>query len=183
MIENRDSTTAVANDLRKSHSPGYIMEELYKKAAGTGENSIIESVRAIGEVETLKKLAPNFFLFAVDAEAKIRYERIKKRAGITDAVTFEKFLADEARESNNTETWKGNLPACIALADFLFINNDSKEDLERHVVAAMEKIGVWFDRIRAQGSMGKDSKRRKDGPTWRQKKLFQYRCQNFSARA
>ena len=40
---NRDIMTEVANDLRKLHHPGYIIEQLYNRAITSGKNSIIES--------------------------------------------------------------------------------------------------------------------------------------------
>ena len=74
---NRDSMVLVANDLRAKHSPSYIAEQLYEEALKSGKNCIIESIRSPGEVEKLKSKG-NFFLFAIDAPAKIRYKRILK---------------------------------------------------------------------------------------------------------
>ena len=71
---NRDSMTMVGNDLRAQHSPSWIVEQLYEQAQASGKNCIIESVRTAGEVEALRG-KPNFYLFAVDADTKVRYER------------------------------------------------------------------------------------------------------------
>ena len=64
----------VANDLRAKFSPSYIVEQLYDQAKTSGKNTIIESIRAVGEAEVLKSKG-NFYLFAIDADSKIRYER------------------------------------------------------------------------------------------------------------
>ena len=64
----------VANDLRAKQSPSYIVEQLYDQAKTSGKNTIIESIRAVGEAEVLKSKG-NFYLFAIDADPKIRYER------------------------------------------------------------------------------------------------------------
>ena len=51
---NRDSMTMVGNDLRASHTPSYIVEQLYEQAQKSGKNCIIESIRTPGEVEALR---------------------------------------------------------------------------------------------------------------------------------
>ncbi len=119
---NRDSMTSVANRLRSEHHPAYIVEELYKQAALSGKNAVIESIRTPGEVDFLRKQG-NFYLFAVDADPKIRYNRIRQRGSETDQINFETFLANEAREMTTTDVNKQNLARCIQMADFRFDNN------------------------------------------------------------
>ena len=68
----------VANDLRSKNGPAYIIEKLYKQAVKNKKNSIIESLRVVGEIEMLKK-KENFIFFAVDADSKVRYDRIVLR--------------------------------------------------------------------------------------------------------
>lgn len=74
MPVNRDSMVIVANDLRATYSPSYIAEQLYEQAKHSEKNSIIESLRTVGEVESLKH-KENFIFFAIDTDPKIRYER------------------------------------------------------------------------------------------------------------
>ncbi len=132
LLVNRDSMTTVANDLRTTHSPSYIAEALYKEAAAAGTNAVIESLRTEGEVQTLRSKG-NFLLFAIDADPKVRYERIVLRGGAKDNVSFEKFLADEAREMHATDPAKQNLARCIELADYRLMNNGTKEELYAQV--------------------------------------------------
>ena len=73
---NRDTLTEVGNDLRAKHSPSYIATQLYERAFATGKNAVIESIRAIGEVNALRSKG-NFYLFAVDADREVRYQRIR----------------------------------------------------------------------------------------------------------
>ncbi len=65
----------------------------------------------------------------MDADPKIRYERIVARGNETDRITFEKFVLDEAREMHATDPTKQNLARCIELADYRLANNSTKEDL------------------------------------------------------
>ncbi|MCC7356198.1 MAG: AAA family ATPase [Candidatus Doudnabacteria bacterium] len=129
---NRDSMVDVANDLRATHGPGYIVSELYKRAQQNSGNTIIESVRTIGEVETLKN-KPNFSLLAIDADIKQRYERIKNRESSTDSISFEKFVEDEQRELTSNDPGKQNLLGCIKLADYVILNNKGLPELKTQV--------------------------------------------------
>lgn len=135
---NRDSLTHTANELRAQNSPSFIAEELYKEAIQSGNNCIIESIRTVGEVNALKAKG-NFYLFSVDTDRKIRYERIVKRASETDQISFETFSANEDREMNSTDPNKQNLSACMQLADYHFTNNGTFEELYRQVDQAIER--------------------------------------------
>lgn len=129
---NRDSMVLVANELRASQSPSFIIDELYKKAADSGKNCIIESIRTPGEVESLRE-KENFWLIAVDADAKVRYARITDRKSETDNVTLEEFIANEQREMTSSDPNKQNLSKCIEMADFVVDNSGSISDLEDEV--------------------------------------------------
>jgi dCMP deaminase len=82
----------------------------------------------------------NFYLFAVDADPKIRYERITQRGSSTDHVSFETFMANEAREMTSDDPNKQNLKACIEQADFVFSNDGNFEDLHAEVEVVLSKI-------------------------------------------
>ena len=138
---DRDNMRIVADDLRKTYGPGYIIEQLYVQAVQSGKNSVIESVRAVGELEFLKK-HPHVSLWAVDASPRIRYQRIAQRKWIKDNVTFEYFLKQEANESNNTNPNEMNLPACIAMSDYHLSNNGTKEELWKQADAIMWQLNV-----------------------------------------
>jgi dephospho-CoA kinase len=132
--ENRDSMLNLANELRAAHGPSYVVDQLYSRAAGTGRNSVIESIRTTGEIDSLRHKA-NFILFAVDADPQVRFQRIQLRQSETDRISFKTFLENESREMTSTDPGKPDLARCISLADVVFINDGSKEDL-------FEKIGI-----------------------------------------
>jgi len=137
--ENRDSMVMVANDLRAKNSPSYIVDQLYKHAKKTGTNTIIESIRTPGEVESLKSKG-DFYLFAVNADPQTRYARIHKRASETDHIDFETFLENEKREMNSNDPNKQNISACIQASDFVFDNNGSTTELYKQVSAVLNQI-------------------------------------------
>ena len=119
---DRDSMREVANELRANYWPSYITDQLFLQAQKNGKDAIIESVRAIGEVESLKKKS-DFILLAVNADQKLRFERAIARKSASDSVTFEKFQEQERLESENSDPSKQNINACIKMADFV-VNND-----------------------------------------------------------
>ncbi len=129
---NRDSMTMVANELRAKHSPSFIVDQLYKRAIKENKNCIIESIRTPGEVNSLKAKS-HFYLFAVDADPKIRYQRIKMRKSSTDDIDFETFILNEKREMSTTDENKQNLGKCIQMADYKF-NNDGDITTLNHAI-------------------------------------------------
>lgn len=137
---NRDTLTQVGNDLRQKNGPDYLTKQLYDRAVQAGGDAVIESLRSVGEVENLKKQGA--LMWAVDADIRTRYGRITRRKSEKDSVSFEKFVSDEARESHNTEPYKMNLPKCIEMADQVFTNNGTQEELFAQVEAALQKIGM-----------------------------------------
>jgi dephospho-CoA kinase len=139
MPVNRDSMVVIANELRAANSPSFIVEELYKEAEASGKNCIIESIRTPGEIDALEQKG-DFFLLAVDAEPKLRYERIKLRKSATDMISYEEFIENEKREMNANDPNKQNLSVCINRADFKLENNSSFQELHKKVEEVLNVI-------------------------------------------
>jgi dephospho-CoA kinase len=139
--ENRDSMVMVANELRKLNSPSYIIDQLYLQAVQTGKNAVIESIRTPGEIDSLRKKGV-FYLFAVDADAKTRFERIKKRNSETDQIDFNTFIQNEQREMTSADPNSQNLQKCREMADFVFWNDGTMNELYEKVEEVLRGIGV-----------------------------------------
>ncbi|MCQ2275480.1 MAG: AAA family ATPase [Bacteroidales bacterium] len=135
---NRDTFVVVANDLREKYGPSYITDELYKQAEAAGVNAIIESVRTPGEVESLRK-NEHFLLFAVDADPKVRYDRVVLRNSETDHVSYETFIENEQREMSSTDPAHQNVGRCMEMADYVFHNDGDFDDLYRQVEEVLGK--------------------------------------------
>ena len=129
---NRDTYVVVANDLRTTYGPSYIVDQLYLQAAENGDNAIIESIRTPGEVESLRK-QEHFLLFGVDADPEIRYGRVINRASETDQISFETFIENEQREMSSTDPNHQNIGKCMQMADYVFLNNGDFQDLYQQV--------------------------------------------------
>ncbi|MBE9491696.1 MAG: AAA family ATPase [Bacteroidetes bacterium] len=135
----RDSMMQTANELRASHSPSFIVDQLYEQAKKSGKDCIIESIRTPGEIESLRRKG-KFILIAADADPKVRYERIKRRNSETDRISYNTFLENEQREMTSTDPNKQNLSRCIAEADYVVRNNGSLENLYEQVEKIIQSI-------------------------------------------
>jgi len=139
MPENRNSMTTLANRLRSAYGPSYITDQLYERAKNDGHNCVIESIRTPGEILSLRR-KPDFYLFAVDATARKRYNRIVKRRSETDTVSFKEFTVSEEQEMNSDDPHMQNLAKCIDMADYHFENNGSIDQMLTQVRKVMTKI-------------------------------------------
>ena len=131
----------VANDLRATYGASYIAEQLYEQAKIHGDNAIAESIRTVWEVEALRKKW-DFYLFAIDADSKIRYERVVMRGSETDKISYEEFISNEQREMENTDPNKQNIGKCIQLADYTFTNDWSLEDLNKQIEIVLKQLKI-----------------------------------------
>ncbi len=141
MPVNRDSMVIVANELRAEQSPSYVTDQLYYKAAESGDNCVIESIRTPGEIDSLREKG-NFFLFAIDAPSQLRYERILLRNSETDQISYDTFIQNEQREMNTNDPAKQNLRKCIEMADFVFENSATIDDLYLKVEEVLQEISA-----------------------------------------
>jgi len=139
MSENRDSMVTIANELRTLNSPSYITDQLFEESRKINSNAVIESIRTQGEIESLRAKG-KFYLFAVDADSQVRYERIKLRKSETDRIDYQTFLDNEKREMTSSDPNKQNLKKCREMADFLFINDGSIDDLFLEVEKVLAQI-------------------------------------------
>lgn len=137
MPVNRDSTNIVANDLRKTHHPAYIAEQLLERARAQGGDAVIESIRAIGEAEFLK--SRRALIWGVDADRHERYERSVSRGTALDKISFEKFCEQEDREMNQKEKFDMNIRGVMAIADTILTNNGTQEELFAQVEEALKQ--------------------------------------------
>lgn len=136
---NRDTMTLTANSLRAEQGADYIVRSIYSEASKVGKNCIIESIRNPKEVDFLKGLG-NAYLFSIDADLRLRYERIKLRKSQTDSVDFETFVENEQREMASESENEQNISYCMRSADYKYLNNSDIAALEKDVLRALNAI-------------------------------------------
>lgn len=134
-VSNRDNMVTVANELRAQHGSDFFAQKAVAWAELQGGDVVAESIRSIGEAEYIK--THGGVLWAVDADIRTRYARIAKRMSETDKVTFEKFVADEQKEFANADPTKQNLKGVMAMADAVFMNDGTQEELYAQVERAL----------------------------------------------
>lgn len=142
---DRPHMQKLSDELRKKFGPSYITDQLIDQAFEKGGSAIIESFRAIGEVESARNLArklhTKFILLAVHSEINSRYERIKVRGSATDNVTFEEFVEHDKMEADLKENHRANIKACVKMADYTLENNGTFEELEDKIDDFLKTIG------------------------------------------
>jgi dephospho-CoA kinase len=143
LMVNHENLVKVGNALRAEHHSGWLIEQILNEALSQSKvlkqkDIVVESIRTVGEVEILKKYGAR--LWAVDADATVRYNRTVKRAGEKDAPTLEQFTADEATESTSQNQNEANISAVMQLADTTFTNNGTQAELFAAVDAALAAL-------------------------------------------
>jgi dephospho-CoA kinase len=129
----------VGNALREKNGPGYFCNLFITEAKEKAiKDIVIESIRSPGEVHALKELGG--ILLAVDAERKIRYERVVLRGSATDKIDFDTWVAQEEKEWGNTAITDMDIPGVMRMADYTLTNNGSVEELNAQVDSVLEKV-------------------------------------------
>jgi dephospho-CoA kinase len=133
---NRDSMIEVANDLRATHGPTYIVESLYKRALLEGGDVIIESLRAIAEVDAIHSLGG--VVIGIDATPHIRYGRAQLRGSVKDHVSLEVWQEQEKKESNPDDPTKQDIFGALKRADVILQNSGTTGELFAQVETFLE---------------------------------------------
>jgi len=127
----RETLIETGRKLRTDGGPSVLAEKLLGKL-DIDKNYIVDSIRNPAEVKTLKK-RNDFHLINVEADQKIRFERIKTRARENDPTTFKKFVELEKKELKSADPAAQQLVDTAKLADLTIENNESMRELEQKV--------------------------------------------------
>ena len=132
---------------RREFGMGVVVDKAvaeFEKTNGAYQGLVVSSLRHPGEAARVHELGGE--VWWVDADPKVRYERIQraKRVGreLEDNKTFEEFMADEAREmtpSGDAATL--NTAALEPLADRTLYNESTDTvQLAKDVEAALAEV-------------------------------------------
>ena len=96
---------------------------------------VVEGIRRQPDIKYLREL-PNFFLVSIEADEKIRYQRLVGRGENSDdsSKTWEEFLQDHQKETEIT------IPETMKQADYIITNNGSQLELQRQLDELIVKI-------------------------------------------
>jgi dCMP deaminase len=145
----------VGNDLRERFGNGVLVMRTLKMVE-KGKNYVIDGIRNIGEIEELKK-EKDFFLIAVDAPQKKRFERLIKRGRSSDPKTLPEFLLMDDRDRGKEELNSGQqVEKCMIQAEFKIDNNGTLEELNKkadEILRAIIKRPTWDEYFMKMASL------------------------------
>lgn len=124
----REKLIEIGRKLRTEGGPSILADKILAKL-DVDKNYIVDSVRNPAEVKSLRRRS-DFHLINVEADQKIRFERIKKRGRENDPTEFDKFVELEERELQSADPAAQQLIATAKLADIVIENNDSLREVE-----------------------------------------------------
>lgn len=129
-----NNRTDFINFTEKFYADGGSLHKTFlQENLSTNKFFIIEAIRRVREINDIREICPNSIIIGVDADSKIRYERILKRNSVTDNVSYEKFIEEEMKESQGTIDTVMNLPKCIEISDVKLINDGKLEDFKKQI--------------------------------------------------
>lgn len=140
---SRVNMRLVANEMRAQFGNDFLVTYYLKKIVEENlQDVVIESIRTIDEVKTLK--AHGGLLLAVDADQNIRYSRIQSRASSSDNVSLEEFIQQEQLEMNDPNPHGMQKAKVMESADYTIVNNISITDLVTQTEFALKKMKKYL---------------------------------------
>ena len=121
-------------ELRKTNGDRVIAENCIPKIKEKrGTRIIVDGLRSYVEVETFQRTLPHFVLVSVHASPQARFERLCSRGRSDDPKTWEDFHERDLRELGV------GIGHSIALAEYVIINDSTKEALNEKVAGILKK--------------------------------------------
>lgn len=137
---SRQNLTEFANELRQNQGAG-CLALIVGERLEPDQNYVIDSIRHPMEVEILRK-QPNFNLLAVEADPKIRFNRIQSRQREGDSKTYEEFLEQEAKEAAGKKATDQQLNKTMEMSDARIENRETLEDLHAKVIQIVQVLAM-----------------------------------------
>jgi len=139
--ETRENLIEIGNKLRKDGGPGVLADKMIHKLT-LDSNHIVDSIRNPFEVNSLREKSSSnkFILISVDADARLRYDRLCSRGRIGDSDSWESFVTQEKQEENNDDPNKQQLSKTMNMADYRLDNSGSLDDLEKQIKKILSRL-------------------------------------------
>lgn len=135
VLVSRENLQKISTVLRANFGEDLLAKAIANDASKLeADIVVIDGVRRPTDIQYLNEL-PHFILIKIDANAKLRHERLVKRnenAG-DDKKTFEQFLADHESEADR------HVPVVMATAREAINNNGMIEELYEQIDQIVQK--------------------------------------------
>ena len=129
---HRPNMKLIGNAMRAERGGAVMVKTASETAAQAGiTDFVVESIRTVEEVQLLHEYKG--VLLAVDADQRVRYDRIYNRGSESDKVTFAEFVEQDEAESKSENTAEQNKVAVMQMADHVIANNGTLAELEQQV--------------------------------------------------
>ena len=134
----RENLIAIGNELREKHGAGVLAKRLVNELE-VDRHYVIDSIRHPEEVKALRE-RNGFALVRVEANPKVRFNRIKLRGRENDPKTFSEFKRLEGVEGKSKVRSDQQLDQTLQLANHVVQNNGSLEKLHQKIAELMMTI-------------------------------------------
>src|SRR5262245_1929150 len=124
----REHLIRIGTLLRREGGAGVLAERMLPRI---GARDVVDSIRNPAEVTVLRGI-PGFVLVGVEAPARLRFDRSRRRARAGDPESFEAFEERE-RQENTTDPAGQQLAATFRLADRVLVNDGDLDALRARV--------------------------------------------------
>jgi dephospho-CoA kinase len=121
----RPTLVKSGNEMRRKFGAGVLVLkgiERFELESSKYKGLVVSSIRTRGEVEELKKYGG--ILVFIDADEKVRYDRLKNRGRADDFISFKEFHEHQKAEWHQSdEPGEFSISTVKAMADYSFQNN------------------------------------------------------------
>ncbi|HCM51914.1 TPA: hypothetical protein DIS56_02155 [Candidatus Saccharibacteria bacterium] len=136
----REVLRSISAEWRREKGLGVLVDmamDKFKKTAGKYKGVVISPMRNAGEAARLKEIGGT--LVWVDADPKIRYQRITRRSrSPEDKKTYEQFIAEEEHEMQRRgDKATLSLAEVKSQADIFIENNSTVEEFRQKIEKAL----------------------------------------------
>lgn len=140
----RERLIQFANELRAARGHAALAEVVLRQL-DPEKNYIVDSIRNPAEVQALQR-RPDFVLLRVEADAKLRFERMRQRAREGDPTNLREFQKLEAAEAHSTDPASQQLEAVSALATVAVVNDGNLDQLHDRVRRVVRELAAQHPR-------------------------------------
>lgn len=144
MSVDRENLRQISAELRKEHSTGVMIDlvvDAYKKLGQNYEGLVTASLRNVGEADRVHELGGK--IIWIDADPKLRYQRIVSRSRSDDTVSFEEFMNQEQIEMHGAKNEFELRSADVKDNSDIYIeNNLGYQELVDEVDVLAEGVGL-----------------------------------------